>query len=84
MNATGNPGSSDATNYAAWKTANSVSSDTADSDNAGLANFAEYTTGGILTASSQHLWPTAALETIAAVEFQTITATRRVTPWMYV
>ncbi len=77
VNATGNPGASDATTYAAWKTANGVSSDAGDSDNDGLNNFAEYTTGGTLDVSSQHLWPTAALETISAIEYQTITATRR-------
>ena len=74
---TANPGTTDAITYAAWKTTNSISSDSADDDNDGLTNFAEYSTGGFLAASSQHLWPTATLETIAGVQYQTITATCR-------
>ena len=73
----GNPGTSDATTYSSWKTANSVTGDSGDDDSDGLTNFAEYSTGGSLTTSSQHLWPGAALEWIAAAQYQTITATRR-------
>jgi hypothetical protein len=77
----GNPGTSDSTSYPAWKTANSVASDTNDDDQDGLNNFTEYATGGSLTESSQARLPVAALETIvvnsAPVVFQTITAARR-------
>ncbi len=41
----GNPGTSDATTYAAWKAANGVPSDTADTDGDGLTAFAEYAHG---------------------------------------
>ena len=74
VSALGHPGTSDAVNYAAWKTANAVTSDNADDDRDGLTAFAEYATGGSLTESSQQRWPTAALD---PSQYQTLTATRR-------
>jgi hypothetical protein len=77
----GNPGTSDALSYTAWKSANAVSNDDADDDHDGLSNFSEYAIGGSLTASSQSRLPVAALESITIATgpttYQTITATRR-------
>ncbi|MDB6069030.1 MAG: hypothetical protein JWL81_201, partial [Verrucomicrobiales bacterium] len=42
----GTPGGGDSPGYAAWKTANGVVSDTADTDGDGLNSFAEYFHGG--------------------------------------
>jgi hypothetical protein len=71
---TGNPGAVDAVNYAAWKTANSISDDNSDNDRDGLTAFAEYAVGGEPAASSQHRWPVAGLD---AAQFQTLTVTCR-------
>jgi hypothetical protein len=53
------PGSSDASTYAAWKTQNSVTSDTADGDHDGLGAFLEYAVGGSVNSPSTALLPTA-------------------------
>jgi hypothetical protein len=73
----GNPGAGDNLSYSAWKSALTVTDDQADEDRDGLTAFAEYAAGGSLAESSQHRWPSAALETLPAGTFQTITATRR-------
>jgi len=71
---TGNPGTGDAVNYAAWKTAHSISDDNSDTDNDGLTAFAEYAVAGDPAASSQHRWPAAGRD---GSGFQTLTVTRR-------
>jgi hypothetical protein len=53
------PGSSDASAYAAWKTQNNVTSDTADGDHDGLGAFLEYAVGGSLTSQSTAFLPSA-------------------------
>jgi hypothetical protein len=44
----GNPATSDAMTYPMWKTANGVTSDTADDDGDGLSSALEYTLGGVI------------------------------------
>ncbi len=70
----GNPGTGDAVNYAAWKSAHGVTDDGSDADQDGLTVFAEYAVAGDLTDSSQDRWPVAGLD---AAQFQTLTVTRR-------
>lgn len=78
----GNPGTSDAFAYAAWKSANaSGQADTADADNDGLTTFWEYVSGGTPGAANTGLLPASALEAITTGvttdTFQTLTATLR-------
>ena len=42
----GTPGTTDASNYAAWKTANGVTVDTTDGERDGVTNWLEYVLGG--------------------------------------
>ncbi len=74
VSAAGNPGASDRTAYAAWKTTHGVSNNDSDNDHDGLTAFAEYAVGGDPSASSQHFWPNAGLDPSG---FQTLTITLR-------
>lgn len=80
---TGNPGSSDAFAYAAWKAAAAPGqADSADGDHDGLSTFWEYASGGTPGGTDTGRLPAAALEEFtngAATEtYQTLTATVRI------
>ena len=60
----GSPSASDATTYAAWKTANGVTSDTIDNDNDGILPLAEYGSGGSPAVSDAAQNPAATITTI--------------------
>jgi hypothetical protein len=77
----GNPGASDAMTYSAWKTANGVSSDTADDDGDGLNSINEYFFGGGVAVSDSARLPRIGIAsfTVAGVigDYATLTFTRR-------
>ncbi len=69
----GNPGASDALNFPAWKTANGVTSNTADGDGDGLSNLHEYLLGGGLALSDTARLPRLGV----SGGYATLTFTRR-------
>ncbi|MEO8353633.1 MAG: lamin tail domain-containing protein, partial [Chthoniobacteraceae bacterium] len=62
VNPGGSPGGSDAINYAAWKTANGVVSDSGDGDGDGFPAFEEYTHGGSVTVPDANRLPQSGAE----------------------
>ena len=81
VSATGNPGTSDASFFATWKTANGVTVNTADTDGDGLSNALEYALGGSNTTMDAAKAPVVAVAplTVSAVtnSYLTFTFTRR-------
>lgn len=69
----GNPGTSDALSFAAWKTANGVVSNAADSDADGINSVLEYFLGGSVTASDSARLPKVGV----SGGYATLTFTRR-------
>ena len=75
---TGNPGTSDAQNYASWKAANAPGQgDISDMDNDGVSLFWEYLLGGQPGPANTSLLPTAGLMNDGVNTYQTLTATLR-------
>jgi CotH kinase protein/Fn3 associated/Lamin Tail Domain/F5/8 type C domain/Chitobiase/beta-hexosaminidase C-terminal domain len=68
----GNPGTTDAGTYAAWKLANSISDDHGDPDRDGLTNFGEFAMGTSHNSPSTDALPTARLLDVDGIAYRAI------------
>ncbi|HEX2750245.1 MAG TPA: lamin tail domain-containing protein, partial [Verrucomicrobiales bacterium] len=68
----GTPGTSDVTPYTAWKQARGIVSDSADPDQDGLSNFAEYAMGTVFDSPSTAQYPVARVLTVDGSDYRAI------------